>query len=270
MKLLFVSDLHFDVNEHITGESIINPFTELVKESGADHIVLSGDIANGAEKAIYYIDTILHRTGIPLSFVPGNHDVWSETDSEREYELLVSHPSCLIGKPHDFGSHVLIGSMGWYDYSFGLGTEERNACRTKKNKWWDGRFMHFKETDEDKTGRIIKETKRVLDLYADRPVLFVNHFVPYREFLIQKPHDYRWQFCHAYLGSEKMGELLDQYPNIETIAFGHTHKRIGNVTYKGKQVILNPLGYYGEWESADVKGELEKNMVFVTIQGSDG
>ena len=55
-----------------------------------------------------------------------------------------------------------------------------------------------------------------------RHVIAAVHHVPFRE-LLPPSHNAQWDFARAYLGSERMGQLLLQHENVRTVVCGHSH-----------------------------------------------
>jgi hypothetical protein len=53
-------------------------------------------------------------------------------------------------------------------------------------------------------------------------VIAATHHVPFRELLppLRIP---QWDFARAFLGSERIGELLREYPNVRQAFCGHSH-----------------------------------------------
>jgi hypothetical protein len=53
-------------------------------------------------------------------------------------------------------------------------------------------------------------------------VIAAIHQLPFRE-LLPPPRTAQWDFAKAYLGSEKIGRLLLEYPNVREVFCGHSH-----------------------------------------------
>lgn len=89
--------------------------------------------------------------------------------------------------------------------------------------------------------------------------------MPRKEFLIWKS-DRMWNLCNAFMGSNKIGELLKEYPNVTHCIFGHTHKRFGSVEKDGCTFICTPLGYYGiEFFEKDIQVVLEEGCTILEV-----
>ncbi len=65
--------------------------------------------------------------------------------------------------------------------------------------------------------------KSQLDGLRDHPrVLAAIHQLPFRA-LLPPPHSAQWDFAKAYLGSDRIGKLLLEYPNVQEVVCGHSH-----------------------------------------------
>lgn len=268
MKIMYMSDLHLDTN---TGHFKTDLLPLLIKEINnqkPDLLLIGGDISSDAKTTINVLNAIEKRTNIKTLFVPGNHDIWvdSPNSSWDSYEKLKQHKTSLIKKPYKVNDEwVIIGDMGWYDYSFikeDINIEE--VKYRKKSLWQDGKYAKFNMNDEELFKKMMNNFNIQLEKYKDKKVIFLNHFIPYRDFVIYSS-ERGWNMCNAYMGSKHLGELLDQYKNVEYVLFGHTHKRYGTVDFEDKKVICNPLGYYYEWEEDDFAKELKKSIQIIKI-----
>lgn len=270
MKVAVLSDAHIDVNSHIKGENLFPILIDSLKKKEPDLIIIAGDLSNFAEETVKIINIIEREVGVPLLFVPGNHDIWVEpTESSWDsYKLFAEHHSTLINKPYHINDeYVVIGDMGWYDYSFAPDTIPQYKIRSrKKSLWADSTFALWGMEDTELMEKMLETLKMQLEENKNKKVIFVNHFVPYKDFITYKTSEPNWNLCNGFIGSENLGELIDKYSNVEYVIFGHTHKRYGLVeNYKGKNFICNPVGYVGEWETEDFATELEKTITVFDI-----
>lgn len=95
--------------------------------SGADVLVLAGDVSvGGAENYAQFLG-LFQGFGGPKLFVPGNHDLWSVSrrpDTRARYDrslrrIVRAHGfHYLPGAPRCVGNVGFVGTAGWYDYSF--------------------------------------------------------------------------------------------------------------------------------------------------------
>ena len=96
-------------------------------DSGAEVLVLAGDIAVGEQQQYGKFLDLFADFGGPKLFVPGNHDLWSlsrHPDTPRRYDRALRSIAgaagfhYLPGAPLQLGDVGFVGGAGWYDYSF--------------------------------------------------------------------------------------------------------------------------------------------------------
>ena len=260
MKALFFSDLHFDWNERQVGKPLVPLFIEWLKNQAVDLLVIAGDISNRATKSIGIIKMIEAECGIPVRFIPGNHDIYTKEDNSWDsYELFKNHHSSLIESPFEIGDTVIIGDMGWYDYSFKpVVIDEQQVLNFKEAHWPDAKYAKWHMADAQVCELMLKKCSAQLDQFCDRKVVFVNHFVAYESFITTRGDIPNWNLGNAIMGSRKIGAMIDLYPNITHTFFGHTHIRYGVENRKsGVVAVCKPLGYTHEWKTNDFLQELE-------------
>lgn len=267
MKLLFLSDLHIDVNRRAQKANLMPKLIAYIKKQAPDYLIIAGDLWGSAKGAIALIEQIEEETGVKVKFVPGNHDIWTDEESSwNSYELLKSHHSSLIDNPLEMPTgHVIIGDMGWYDFSFKPSfMNDEEVGEHKPNLWADALYAKWGMHDREVFEKMHQKIAAQLETFKDSPIIFVNHFLPYKDFLVFK-NDLQWNTANAFMGAEGLGSLLDQYENVEYVVFGHTHKRFGLMEFGNKYVICNPLGYMGEWRSRNFELELQRAGVIVEL-----
>ena len=159
---------------------------------------------------------------------------------------------------------AIVGTMGWYDYSFkdksvpatGLDYSNKSFCGSV---FCDKYYVKWHYDDKQFVKYQLKLMKKHLELVKDiETVIFVSHFVPYKEALdcfdyyqklkaksdkknayaadIKRTQQMFWRFGNAFQGSGKIGKLLDQYDNVKYIICGHQHR--------GKHIIHNNKDIY--------------------------
>lgn len=270
MKILCLSDLHMDVNGRSYEEDILPYVITYIKKKDPDIVLIAGDISDYPHTTINALTIIKHHTQLPILFIPGNHDIWAKHQSTSldAYNMLKNHESSLINKPYHVNEeYVIIGDMGWYDYSFGPeAVHESVFWERKKSKWKDGMYAKWNMTDTELCHQQIQQLKEQLDQNQHKKVILTTHFVPFKEFIMYTTGDANWNMNNGYMGSTKMGELIQSYSNIKWVVFGHTHKRYGVIEqFKGTNLICNPLGYMFEWKTPFIEEELETCGTIITI-----
>jgi hypothetical protein len=149
---------------------------------------------------------------------------------------------------------AVVGSVGWYDYSFAqasLGIPERfyehkvspgaaeylgvyphlfertddisPVGRQTVARWNDGKFVRLGRSDGAFLGELLGTLDAQLRSVARvATVVAAVHHVPFRE-LLPPPHSAQWDFAKAYLGSDRIGEVLLRHPNVGYVFCGHSH-----------------------------------------------
>lgn len=269
MKLLVFSDLHVDYNSETLGRNIAPDIAAYIREVAPDRVLVAGDMAGGAERCIRYIEEIQEGSGVPLSYVPGNHSVWTldkTADSWQEYERLAAHPSSLIDRPVTLTDDwVLIGDMGWYDYSFEADTAREEVVKRKNSVWKDSVLARFGLEDEALTTHMLERVSKQFAAHADKQIVFANHFIPWIEYAPVSPHSEIWNMIRPFMGSTRLGALIDAHPNVQVTVFGHKHWRHGLVQRGDRQLICAPLGYVKEWRTGKLGEELRACGVVIEL-----
>ena len=265
MKIVITADLHFGLRsayDRATREVAgrINAFE-------ADVLILAGDTAvveNGHFEEC--LDLFADFPGHKL-LVAGNHDLW--TREGNSWEIYTARiPELAEG----YGFHYLddapfvhegvgiVGSVGWYDYSFRkpeldipLSVYESKilpgACR-----WNDVKYIRWSYSDLEFTDHILDRLETHLEKIEDRveDILCVTHHIPFSNIVTRKD-DLGWSFGNAFMGSERIGELFLRYDKVRSAICAHSHIegryenghiRCINVgsTYRRKKCVVLEVG----------------------------
>ncbi|MFV0560688.1 MAG: metallophosphoesterase [Enterococcus sp.] len=245
-KLAIISDLHADINQFIEAEQRI--LADVLYEQSVTHLHFAGDTANTVERCLEVIEFFDHL-GFQVTYNFGNHELADVHGEEAMNHFPEQH---FLNEKYiqmNEGA-VLLGLNGWYDYSFGEEKDFRKVEHTKNVYWYD-RYIKRDASDPVIMERIIDCTQQLLDEleHRDYQVTIATHFVPKQEFIVyQKPPYERWNTLNAFLGSEKLGELIDSYTNVDHVVFGHTHRRFEEKRIHQTAYNCRPFGYYYEWQ----------------------
>jgi len=257
MRLLIASDLH---HNHHRSQPLANELIDQVNATGGDVLILVGDSAVTADWALEKCLERFTFKGTKL-FVPGNHELWTRgSDSYELFTHILPQSVAALGwqwlptKPFVADEVAVVGSVGWYDYSFAEprleipkrfyeakvspGAAERfeeydylfkenddisKKARSVVARWNDGKFVSLHRSDEEFLDELLALLRQQLDALKDHPhVIAAIHQLPFRE-LLPPPHTAQWDFAKAYLGSERIGKLLLEYPNVKQVFCGHSH-----------------------------------------------
>lgn len=268
MKFSFTADLHYG---NLSGKEHILSFIDDMHNQDVDYIVVAGDLATrgATHEEFKELINLFARFDGSILFTAGNHDIWTKTESsftlltERIPEITEGTNCHLLdGSPVVIGNTALVGSIGWYDYSFRFVPDnlsslfqdfyfrfssdskhfrwneitpehyEGKQCRISSDgekwrlsTWQDKNFVRWDFTDYtflDYCHDRLKKDIETVALHSGK-IIAVMHHLPFASFVPDIP-DPMWGFHRAYLGSEKTGELLFGYPQITDIFFGHSHR----------------------------------------------
>jgi predicted phosphohydrolase len=257
MRVVVTSDLH---HNHARSRPLADELIDKINRTGGDVLVLVGDSAVLSDGALEACLSRFKFSGTKL-FVPGNHELWTRgTDSHELFAHVLPERVEALGwewlqtKPFVSDRLAIVGNLGWYDYSFSqenLGIPKRfyeakispgaaerfeeyaglfvrkddipRHAREVLARWNDGKFIKLHRSDEQFLDELLMMLKSQLDTLRDHPrVIAAIHQLPFRE-LLPPPRTAQWDFAKAYLGSEKIGRLLLEYPNVREVFCGHSH-----------------------------------------------
>ena len=282
MRVLATADLHYN---HPKSRRLADEVIERINRAGGDVLLVIGDTAAADGQSLEQCLERFEFAG-PKLFVAGNHELWTHgPDSytlfqeELPRRVRAAGWHWLEGEPFLAGPNAIIGTIGWYDFSFvrpELGVPLRfyqhkiapgSAAQHEEYahlfgpddlspdarqvfaRWNDGRFVKLHRGDEQFLGELLRRLERQLAALAGHERIVVGvHHLPFRE-LLPPPRSAMWDFARAFLGSERIGELLLRFPNVRHVLCGHSHLpqrlRVGHA-----EVINIGSGY--RWKTYEV------------------
>lgn len=243
-KLAIISDLHVDING--LEESLLNRLREFLLEQGITHLHLGGDTANthqGTLRAVAFF-----QEKIPTTFHWGNHEM-VDLVGESEIEAF-SDDSFLNFRTKELSNNtLLLGVNGWYDYRYSDSDDEQEIRRLKDLFWYDRKITRFDSDPAVSESINQRLEKTLLQIPKEKKIILSTHFVPKREFIIQQEGEHlRWNQLNAFLGSESFGGVIDRFPQVTDVIFGHTHRRFASKQIGPTWYHCRPFGYYYEWQ----------------------
>ena len=121
MRLIFTSDLH---HNHHRSKPGAEELIDKINKTGGDVLVLVGDTAVLADNALEACLSRFKFSGEKL-FIPGNHELWTHgSDSYELFTRILPQRVEALGwrwlqtDPFVSEKIAIVGSLGWYDYSF--------------------------------------------------------------------------------------------------------------------------------------------------------
>ncbi|HLL87777.1 MAG TPA: metallophosphoesterase [Tepidisphaeraceae bacterium] len=258
LRLLVTADLHYN---HPRSVPLADGVIGRMNAAGGDVLLVVGDTAVADGDALEQCLSKFAFAG-PKLFVAGNHELWTrrgdslglfEEELPRRVRALGWH--WLETEPFVAGDVAIVGSVGWYDFSFaqpslGIPTRFYAAklspgaairlapsfdhlrpeaddvpphAREVVARWNDGKFVHLGRTDEVFLRERVAQLAMSLEqVWSARQVVAAVHHLPFCE-LLPPPHSAQWDFAKAYLGSAALGAALLAAPNVTHCFCGHSH-----------------------------------------------
>lgn len=263
MQIFFTSDLHVDVRVGMSGTRQAASWLEQ-RATPSDVLVLGGDYGNTQEDANRCLKLF---SGFPgrVCAILGNHDIWfskpESLDTRQRINAFADAFTELGYHWLDKGAFVkegvaIVGSMGWYDYSFkdpslGFGDDIYRTKRLNSFEpcfYRDGDFVNWNTTDTKVVERQCVKMRAQLDCLSGNEevshVFAALHHCPTEELL--RPRfvpvwakclviPKKWRLLHAFAGAQRFSDLFQQYRKVKRVACGHIHlsrrRRIGHQDY---------------------------------------
>jgi Icc-related predicted phosphoesterase len=258
MRLLVTADLHYN---HPRSRPLAEALIDEMNAAGGDVLLVVGDTGVADGDSIEQCLSRFRFDG-PKLLVAGNHELWTQRDdSHAIYARELPERARQLGwrwledEPLVLGDVGFVGSIGWYDYTFadpslriprifyarkvspaaarmlpeiyadlldhipppGGSADELVA------RWNDGRFVKLHRSDDQFLQELCQKLESQLDAMQNvRSIVAAIHHVPFAQLL---PPVLRRQlaFARAFLGSPKLGEVLQRYENVRRVLCGHSH-----------------------------------------------
>jgi putative phosphoesterase len=269
MKIGILSDIHIDL-EHSRPDKVLEGIVAAIKNSDISAMIIAGDVANDYEITLRALDDIQQASGVRCLFVPGNHDIWNENHPDKTawdiYDALKIFDGNLANGPAELSDDwVVIGDLGWYDYTFGdqrYSVAEFDRMKINDRLWQDKIKAVWGTTTLEIHRHFHDKLEKQLDACKGSNIILVTHVLPIMDFTVQPP-DSMWQYLNAFLGSRQYGELALNY-SVKYSISGHVHYRKQKM-YNNTSFICNCLNYASQW--IDNKDPvLEVARAFKTIE----
>lgn len=278
IRTLCISDIHVDINRSYP---VMEALAEYAIQKEAECILIAGDICEDVYKVREHVQWLKKQTGVQVYYVPGNHDLWhtkeSKVTTDEIYKLYCEDENCLCGKQVRVGKHIVLGNVGWYDYSFGSSEYTRKQYDGMEHggRVWQDKY--YNDWTVDNTGRnewFLEQIKGQLVKAAEymkqenggeiQGIVVVTHMLPHRAFTVPVDDKPMWKFFNAFLGSEALGKLCEQYP-VDYALCGHVHYR-HEFTEKGIRYMCRCLNYASEWwGSKEIQTQIEQAAGFIEL-----
>ncbi|MHA2423272.1 MAG: metallophosphoesterase [Candidatus Thorarchaeota archaeon] len=280
MRIAAISDIH--IRSDGKDEEMIKAINRRVDEIAPDVFVIAGDISHEVS-ILEETLTNLKRSDSNCLYVAGNHDVWFEEDKELgsldKYSQTIGEVCELAGfihlpdNPLIMDDIAIVGSMGWYDYSFKRETldipDESYAEKHWRGSFWrDYYAIDWSYTDKEVTELFNSKLQYDLDTLPDHvsTVIYVSHHLPFKSLTLYRDQ-LPWDFFSAFMGSESTGQLLMNDGRVVLSISGHSHIR-KRVEVNGLTAMTVPLGY-GRPPDGDFTHLVHSAIADIEIKGGE-
>lgn len=270
MRIGFIADLHVDLNSQVPMSKYSDELLRLLELKKVDLLVIGGDIANHYTKTISFVEELQKQAGIPIYFIPGNHDFWEkgkEKNTRKIYQLYKDHPQSLVETPLILSDeYTLVGHPAWYNHAI----YNREAFDPKKIErgqyrggfWQDKLQMDWEATDQEVSKEFAEIIQTDLESVTTDKIILQTHMVTIPEFTMPMPHRV-FDFFNAYIATDDLKELHKEYPITHSF-MGHIHFR-AQIKKDATKFITNSLGYRREWRKKKFRQELADSLVTLDI-----
>jgi predicted phosphodiesterase len=257
MRLLLTADLHYN---HPKSRPLAEQLIHDINRAGGDVLVIIGDTAVADGTDLEQCLSLFHFAG-PKLFIAGNHELWThQGDSYAIFSAELPQRIERLGwhwletRPFIAGDIAIVGTVGWYDYSFAQPSlqiplrfyREKVSPGTARHlgqfahllgqtgdvppqameiiaRWNDGKFVKLHRSDEAFLAEILARLDAQLQSVSGaRHIVAATHHLPFAE-LLPPPHSAQWDFAKAYLGSSAIGQVMLNYENLRHAFCGHSH-----------------------------------------------
>lgn len=261
MKIAFTSDLHVDVNKDY---DITKNMIRYLKEYQCKTLLIAGDISSNYDTTVGVIGKF-NKAGIKTYFVSGNHDIYTNskyTDSYDIYRQFCNVDGCLSGEILKIGQSVILGDIGWYDYSFRDIFKHGLQETEMKMGWMDRYRISFddKEFCEYQNRKFKSRLDKIVEDFGIRQrIVIMTHMIPCIELCRQYPDTY----FDSFTGSQELWNIVREY-NVDTWLYGHNHvSRV--LELDGVVTIGSGINYHSEWNGRNVNEQIEYAVKFLEV-----
>lgn len=250
-RIAAISDLHLNTAE--MRQVFATTAAAYIRAHRVDVLILAGDITPGVGLTISYVQELKDALGIPLYYVPGNHELWNRWNgltTGEIYQLFLDDPNCLSGQVVRLADGTnLLGDIFWYDYSYAdlerFTMEQFERKMLRGSRWQDAYYVDWGESDAVVSERFIEQARQQLAGLDARRTVFVSHMINHPRFSVPSRRFELWGFFNAYLGSEGLFAEIKRFKPLLAIC-GHVHHR-GYFEEDGTTFACACLAYPKEW-----------------------
>jgi len=259
VRIIATADLHYEFHDESRRDTA--RLAQEVTRLRPDVFLIAGDTFAHDPAILRQCLSLFDPLECPRMLVAGNHDLWtSDGDSLQIYEQTIPRVAAECGfhyldaEPLVLHGVGFVGNMGWYDYSFredslgvpmrfyaakigpgaalGLGwmrlLDKRDDLTPEvlriSTAWQDGFQVHWKYDDCGFTDVVVRRLEEHLSRVENevKAIVCLTHHIPFANMVTRKKHR-DWAFGNAFMGSERMGQVMLRHPKVRWAVFGHSH-----------------------------------------------
>ncbi|WP_035618629.1 metallophosphoesterase [Lacticigenium naphthae] len=269
-----ISDLHIDRNQKALkkGETYDRLLSQIILEKQVEFLLIAGDVSNQYEMTQDFLEKVQKLSGIPIYFVPGNHDYWVMKESSKStrmiHQFYSQQQESLIGNPRILNDEwALVGNPGWYDYGFAddekFSEKDFQKKQYKFASWNDRHHVDWEQNDRKVSSDMLIQLKKDLHSVKDKKIILMTHVATHSEFVMPLPHRL-YDYANAFLGAKEYEGLYTEFRSIQYSIMGHVHFR-KTFRDKGVTYIAACLGLQRHWELKDAKKQIENTLVVISL-----
>ena len=261
-------------------DEIVSLQANYLNEQNVEYHLFAGDMFNDFQKTKSYFEKLNTLITGKAYFIAGNHDMLKnitfaglENNNISDFYLHNAY----IDIPNT--DWRIIGNNGWYDYSFSP-TLTEDEIKRWKNTYWIDAGINQPISDNKREQLVLQQSRQQFELakQAKKKVIFVTHFVPNSKALWSKPATLKsdkeiriFKMVNALLGSQHLGKLIQDYPEIKYVFYGHVHGwhepfQIAGATYLNQAVgVRKKKRKYHEWQKDTFMDQWKYRMNIINI-----
>lgn len=233
-RIFALSDIHVDYEANARWVQGLSR-----QDYRQDVLILAGDVSHRQALLRTSLQALVACFQQVL-FVPGNHDLWvlgepGRTSLDKFEEVQRTAAECGVQTAAcRIGDTLLVPLLGWYDYSFGVPSEE--LLRT----WADYRACRWPDLETAEVALLFERMNRLPARNDAKTVISCSHFLP-RIDLVPSYVPARHRVLDPVLGSVRIEQQLRRLqPDIHV--YGHSHIN-RSLKVDGVRYINNAYGY---------------------------
>ena len=268
MKSAIISDIHVDINKDY---KVVEAISEYVHEHEIELLLIAGDITNHVKETIKVIAELERQSGAKVLYVPGNHDMWDEdkeyNNNDEIYQQFLEDEHCLSGRCFETDQHIIIGDVGWYDYSFGnhekYTDEDFDKMSIGDRTFLDFLYNTWAQKNKEHSDHFVEKLQKLITEHPEKDIVVMTHVLSHEAFLVPESMG-DWSYLNAFLGSKKLKDLCLKN-KVRYAICGHVHYR-KNVDEEQTTWLCRCLNYHNEWlGEKDVKIQVEETMEILDL-----